>query len=54
MKTSTKSLDWGLTTQRLLAVAALLAIWQVVIWSGTLPSMTPGVRRPCVLHRRVR
>ena len=43
MKTSTKTLDWGLTSQRLLAVAALLAIWQVVIWSGTLPSMTPGV-----------
>ncbi|WP_171059288.1 ABC transporter permease [Arthrobacter crystallopoietes] len=29
--------------QRVLAVLLLLAMWQVVIWSGSMPSMTPGV-----------
>ncbi|MGF9663248.1 ABC transporter permease subunit [Arthrobacter crystallopoietes] len=29
--------------QRVLAVLLLLAIWQLVIWSGSMPSMTPGV-----------
>jgi ABC-type nitrate/sulfonate/bicarbonate transport system permease component len=29
--------------QRVLAVLLLLAIWQLVIWSGYMPSMTPGV-----------
>ena len=43
MKTETKPLDWMLAGQRLLAVLILLVAWQVVIWSGSLPSMTPGV-----------
>jgi len=29
--------------QRVIAVLLLLAVWQLVIWSGFLPSMTPGV-----------
>jgi len=33
----------GLLLQRLGFVAALLLLWQIVIWSGFLPSMTPGV-----------
>lgn len=43
MNTSTRALDAGLAGKRLAAVAVLLAAWQAVIWSGTLPSMTPGV-----------
>ena len=43
MKTQIRAFDVGLTSQRLLAVAALLMVWQLVIWSGSLPSMTPGV-----------
>ena len=43
MKTQIRALDVGLTSQRLLAVAVLLMVWQLVIWSGSLPSMTPGV-----------
>lgn len=29
--------------QRILAVLLLLVMWQAVIWSGSMPSMTPGV-----------
>jgi ABC-type nitrate/sulfonate/bicarbonate transport system permease component len=29
--------------QRVLAVLLLLAMWQIIIWSGSMPSMTPGV-----------
>ncbi|QTG81302.1 ABC transporter permease [Arthrobacter crystallopoietes] len=32
-----------INVQRVLAVLLLLAMWQVVIWSGSMPSMTPGV-----------
>jgi ABC-type nitrate/sulfonate/bicarbonate transport system permease component len=43
MSNQARTADPGLALQRLLAVAVLLAVWQVVIWSGVLPSMTPGV-----------
>lgn len=37
------SFDVSLLLQRLGFVAVLLLLWQLVIWSGVLPSMTPGV-----------
>lgn len=43
MKTQARTFDAALASQRLLAVAALLIVWQLIIWSGSLPSMTPGV-----------
>lgn len=43
METRTKRLDPVLLSQRLLAIAALIGIWQLVILSGTMPSMAPDV-----------
>lgn len=44
MNTISKQLDLGLLLlQRAAAVGVLLALWQLVIASGALPSMTPGV-----------
>ncbi len=43
MKTDTKRPGPGLLLQRLLAVALLLGVWQLVILGGLMPSMAPGV-----------
>lgn len=43
MKTDTKRPGTGLLLQRLLAVALLLGVWQLVILGGVMPSMAPGV-----------
>lgn len=43
MEPRTKRLDAVLLVQRLLAIAALIGLWQLVILSGTMPSMAPDV-----------
>lgn len=43
MEPRTKRLDPVLLLQRLLAMAALIGVWQLVILSGTMPSMAPDV-----------
>ncbi|GGF00048.1 ABC transporter permease [Mycetocola zhadangensis] len=35
--------NWGLTLQRVLALIIILALWQVAVVVGLLPSITPGV-----------
>lgn len=35
--------SWGLAIQRVIALVLMLALWQVAIIAGVLPSMTPGV-----------
>lgn len=32
-----------LLVQRLLALAAILALWQTAVWTGTIPAIVPGV-----------
>lgn len=43
VKRGDRKINWGLTLQRVLALIVILALWQLAVTFGVLPSITPGV-----------